>query len=394
MVFNAEEAIKIAQSLSFPRLVGSHGEERAASLIERKLIDLGYFPQREEFSIPLAPWAMMKAFVFSAMVIAIVARGLSAFSPIPSGIFMLLIVVSLGFYPSFWLKFVGSDFLWQRFIGWGKKEDLIVSQNIIASLPASQKAEQHLYLIAHYDSKNQSLSLMSRAFFLLLSGFASLWLSFLYLWASRETLNYFPSWEVDLPLALAVGGMMNLLLLKTGNRSPGGLDNAGSLGVLLHMAEVLKRNQPFHSEIIFLFSGAEELGLQGAFAYLQKHWREIKKEKSYFLNLDCVGIKGKTKIFPKKGFWVAGKESSFVSRLKEIGKPFEIGVRSFSFGFLMDHHALMEKGYQAVTLACPSKKILKVHTADDTAALLEKEGLEEIGKFIGSWIESWEKGRY
>ena len=392
MDFNAEEAIKIAQSLSFPRAVGSQGEEWAASIIERKLIDSGYFPQREEFSIPLAPWTMMKAFVFSAMVIAIAARGLSTFSPIPSGVFMLLIVVFLAFYPSFWLKFAGSEFLLQWLFGRKKKEDLPVSQNIIASLPPSQKAEHFLYLIAHYDSKNQSLSLMSRAFFLLLSGFASLWLSFLYLWASRETLSYFPSWEVDFPLALALGGMMNLLLMKTGNRSPGGLDNAGSLGVLLHMAEVLKRNRPFHSEIIFLFSGAEELGLQGAFAYIQKHWREIKKGKSFFLNLDCVGIKGKTKLFSKKGFLAVGKDSSFVSRLKEIGKPFKIGVGSFSFGFLMDHHALMEKGYQAVTLACPSKKILKVHTADDTAALLEKEGVEEIGKFIGSWIDSYEKG--
>jgi hypothetical protein len=393
VVFNAEEAIKIAQSLSFPRLVGSHGEERAASFIERRLIDSGYFPQREEFSIPLAPWTMMKAFVFSAMVIAIGARGLSAFSPIPSGIFMFLIPVSLAFYPSLWLKFAGSDFFLRCLNLRRKKESLPVSQNIIASLPASQKAEHYLYLIAHYDSKNQSLSLMSRAFFLLLSGLASLWLSFLYLWASKETLSYFPSWEADFPLALALGGMMNLLLMKTGNRSPGGLDNAGSLGVVLHMAEVLKRNQPFHSEIIFLFSGAEELGLQGAFAYLQKHGKEIKKEKTYFLNLDCVGIKGRTKIFPGKGVWAVGKEPSLVTRLKEIGKPFKIGVRSFSFGFLMDHHALTEKGYQAVTLACPSKKILKVHTADDTAALLEKEGIEEIGRFIGAWIKSWEKGR-
>jgi hypothetical protein len=79
--------------------------------------------------------------------------------------------------------------------------------------------------------------------------------------------------------------------------------------------------------------------------------------------------------------------------LKEIGKPFKIGMGAFSFGFLMDHQALMAKGYQAATLACPSKKILKVHTPEDTGALLEKEGIEEVGAFIGAWIESWEEGR-
>ena len=72
--------MKIAKSLSFPRLVGSPGEEKAASLIEKKLIDAGYHPQREEFMIPLTPWTMMKGFVFLAILISILARGLSTFS--------------------------------------------------------------------------------------------------------------------------------------------------------------------------------------------------------------------------------------------------------------------------------------------------------------------------
>jgi hypothetical protein len=391
--FKAEEAMKIAKSLSFPRLVGSPGEEKAASLIEKKLIDAGYHPQREEFMIPLTPWTMMKGFVFLAILISILARGLSTFSSMSAGIFMLLMVAFLAFYPSFWMKFGGSEFPFPWLRGRKKKEGLLVSQNVVASLPAYEKAEQYLYLIAHYDSKSQSLSLPHRAFSLLLAGLASLWVGFIYLWTPGERLSFFPSWEVDFPLALAFLGMITLLFLRTGNRSAGGLDNAGSLGVLLHLAEALKQKRTFRSQVIFLFSGAEELGLQGAFAYLQKHRKEIEKEKSYFVNLDCVGVKGRTRIFSRKGFFPVGKESFFVSRLKEIGKPFKIGLWSFSFGFLMDHQAIMEKGYQAVTLACPSKKILKVHTADDTAAHLEKEGMEEVGKFILAWIESFEKGR-
>jgi hypothetical protein len=39
---------------------------------------------------------------------------------------------------------------------------------------------------------------------------------------------------------------------------------------------------------------------------------------------------------------------------------------------MMDHQAFLEKGYPAVSLACPSRKILKVHTVKDTA-----DGLEE-----------------
>lgn len=393
MDFKAEEAMKIAQSLSFPRLVGSPNEEKAASLIEKKLTEAGYHPQREEFIIPFTPWTMMKWFVFWAILISIMARGISTFSSMIAGIFMLVMVAFLAFYDSFWLKFAGSEFPFPWLSGRKKKEGHSVSQNIVATLPAYEKAEQSLYLMAHYDSKSQSLSLLHRAFSLLLAGSASLWVSLIYLWTSGQRVSFFPSWEVDFPLALAFWGMITLLFLRTGNRSPGGMDNAGSLGVLLHLAEVLKQKRAFRSQVTFLFSGAEELGLQGAFAYLQKHKKEIEKEKSYFVNLDCVGVQGRTRIFSRKGFFPIGKESLFVSHLKEVGRPFKIGLWSFAFGFLMDHQAIMEKGYPAVTLACPSKKILKVHTADDSAAHLENEGIEEIGKFILAWIESFEKGR-
>lgn len=391
MEFNAGAALKIARSLSFPRAVGSAGERVAASLIEEKLLDSGYASQREEFFVPLTPWTITKGFAFFAILILMAARGLAAFSPMISSLMILLIVIFLAFYTSFWLKFIGSETISRWFIGRNKKGDFTRSQNIVATLSAREKAEQYLYLVAHYDSKSQSLPLLLRAFSLLLSGLASFWLAFSYLWSSKETLGFFPSWRVDLALALALLGTIPILFLKTANRSPGGLDNAGSLGILLHLAEVLKQKRPLRSQVIFLFPSAEELGLQGAFAYLQRHKDEIEKERSYFLNLDSVGVKGATRIFFRKGALPRGREPLFVSRLKEIAKPFGIRTFPFSFGFMMDHQAFLEKGYQAVSLACASKKILTVHTARDTADQLEEEGMEEAGKFILAWIRSWEK---
>lgn len=201
--FNAEEALKIAKSLAFPRGVGSTGEEAAASLIEGRLRDSGYVPEREEFSVALSPWTAMKGLVFSAILIVIGARGLAAFSPLTSSILMLSLVTILLFYSSFWLKVVGSGSISRWLIGRKGEEKLICSQNIVATLPAREKTEQHLYLIAHYDSKSQSLSLLQRAFFLFLSGLSSLWLGFSYLCSSKESLGSFPSLEVELPLAFA-----------------------------------------------------------------------------------------------------------------------------------------------------------------------------------------------
>jgi hypothetical protein len=77
--------------------------------------------------------------------------------------------------------------------------------------------------------------------------------------------------------------------------------------------------------------------------------------------------------------------------MREIARPLGIGTGSFSFGIMMDHQALLEKGYQAASMACASRKILNVHTAGDTADQLEDQGMEEAGKFLLAWIQSWEK---
>ena len=392
MEFNAGAALNIARSLSFPRAVGSAGEEAAASLIEKKLFDAGYLPQHEEFSIPLTPWGTMKGFVLFAILILLGARGLTFLYPMISGLMILSIVFFLVFYPSIWLKFVGSKGISRWLIGRNRKGPPRRSQNIVATLAAHDRAEQYIYLVAHYDSKSQSLPILLRAFCLFVATVASLWIGLSYFCFSKETLSLFPSWRVDPALALALLGMIPIVLLKTGNRSPGGLDNAGSIGILLHLADVLKQKRPWHSQVTFLFTGAEEEGLQGAFAYLQKHKNEIVKERSYFVNLDVVGVKGATRIFFRKGALPIGREPLFVSRMREIARPFGIGTGSFSFGIMMDHQALLEKGYRAVSIACASKKILKVHTARDTADQLEEQGMEEAGKFLLAWIRSWEEG--
>lgn len=333
----------------------------------------------------------MKGFILLAILLLLGARRLAFLYPMISALLSLSIVFFLVFYPSFWPWLMGSKIISRWLSGRNKKEPLSRSQNIVATLAAPGRPEQYIYLVAHYDSKSQSLPILLRAFCLFVATVGSLGLGFSYFCFSREALGTFPSWRVDPALALALLGMIPILLLKTGNLSPGGLDNAGSLGVLMHLADELKQKSPLHSRVTFLFTGAEEVGLQGAFAYLQRHKNEIEKEKAYFLNLDSVGVKGTTRIFFRKGALPIGREPLFVSRMKEIAKPFGIGTGSFSFGIMMDHQAFLEKGYRAVSLACASRKILNVHTARDTADQLDEDGMGEAGKFLLSWIQSWEK---
>jgi hypothetical protein len=110
MEFNAGEALNLALSLSFPRAVGSAGEEAAASMIEKKLSEAGYLPQREKFFIPLTPWPTMKGFILFAILILWGARRLAFLYPLISALMILPIVFFLVFYLSEGWKSNGGKF--------------------------------------------------------------------------------------------------------------------------------------------------------------------------------------------------------------------------------------------------------------------------------------------
>jgi len=380
----------MAQALSFPRLAGSQGEERAASYIEKKLEEFGYHTQREPFVVPLTPWGLMRIFVLLAILILIGARVLAAFTPPASSLLMFLTVASLPFYSSLWLKLAGSEFLLRRLNRRRKKERSMGSQNLIAKLPAREQPDRTLYLVAHYDSKSQNLSILHRAFFLLLAVLSFLWLAIRYAGSLGEPIGMTPSWGVELPVAIGLWGLISIFMIRTANQSPGALDNAAAVGVLLQVAGALRKDSLKRSEVIFLFTGAEELGAHGAFAYLKRHANEILKENTFFLNLDGVGIKGATRIFSRKGALPLGGQTSLAFRLRDLGQSFGIKPMGFSLGILMDHHAFLQKGYQAASLACVSRKALAIHTPVDRPDLIEPEGLAEVANFILAWIQKME----
>jgi hypothetical protein len=390
MLLNCYDALRMAQALSFPRLPGSEGEERAASFIEKKLREFGYHPQRERFLVPLTPWGPMRISVLLAILVLIGARVLATVTPLASGILMVLAVAFLAFYSSLWLKLAGSEFLLRLSNRRRKKERSIWSHNLTAKLPAREQPDRSLYLVAHYDSKSQNLSILHRAFFLLLAVLSFLWLAICYARSLGEPLGLTPSWGVELPIAIGLLALIAIFMIRTANRSPGALDNAAAAGVLLQLADTLRKNPPKRSEVIFLFTGAEELGAHGAFAYLKRHGNEIQKKNAYFLNLDGVGIKGATRIFSRKGALPLGDPTFLALCLQDLGQSFGIKPMGFSLGILMDHHAFLEKGYQAASLACVSRKALAIHTPLDTPDLIEQDGLAEVANFILVWIQKME----
>ncbi len=378
--FDSASAFKHAQAIAYPRLVGTEGELRAAGYIKEQLEQYGYTVAEEEFNIAYTPWGFSRFFLMSALILL----GFSwlSYESLPWLAFVLLSIL-LFVQPvskKIWLKLAQKVSEDKR-----EPEKRLSSKNIIAGQPeAADKPRTTVYLIAHYDSKSQTVSLPVRIFCLVLAmGAVFLLLVGLGLQHCNLFCNFLLDIKYDLWFTVAVLSVLRLLMVSTQNKSSGGLDNAGSVGVVLELARMFSRHCPAGIEIKCLFTGAEEYGLLGASQYAAGHLNEWRRENTYFINLDGVGIE-------KKLVLLGQKDPELTDEIVKLAhrQHIKLGRRGLLPGLLVDHIPFAENGFPAVTLACAASKSLLIHTRYDNISLLDKAGLEEVGALTATWIQS------
>ena len=88
--------------------------------------------------------------------------------------------------------------------------------------------------------------------------------------------------------------------------SPGANDNAGSVGILLHLIDRLATAPPSRLRVRLLFTAAEEIGYLGARAYVAAH---DLSDVEGVLSLELCGIGDSIAL------WDAGAESPFLARV-------------------------------------------------------------------------------
>jgi putative aminopeptidase FrvX len=173
----------------------------------------------------------------------------------------------------------------------------------------------------------------------------------------------------------------------SGNASPGALDNAAALGVLLDLAWYYRRNPPRTLVLRWVFTGAEEMGLLGAFALRHARGEELRRGTHLFINLDGVGCAGSLRVFgPIKG-WLT---RAFLETSRKEAIP--LRWSRLPPTMMMDHEVLATAGFPSVSLGCVDWELRHLHSRRDHPALIQVESLRETARLLRQVIDAVDAG--
>ncbi len=378
--FDAERALRYTQEIAFPRRTGTEGESRAALVIKRTLEEMGYEVKEQNFSTKVPPWLWLKGFHLICVIFLIsiwITDGFTLVTPF----ILSALYLAVAFF---------RDRLWLYLGGWvvsDHSDARILSKNILAELPGTPEGDP-IYLVAHYDSKSQSINLYLRAGLFLLGvisgGLFSLWIWFEGLRRGMGSPVSIPLW-IQVCFLLAVMINLAFVVSRTGNESEGAVDNASGTGILLELARGIKRDRPEGICPAFLFTGAEELGLLGSVMFQKKYGKDLARNGAIVINVDSIARKGEMRICS------GGKQGrQLKNRLRSIAQAGGLRLRVLPFhkGILMDHLPFGQDKVPAVSLTGVFEEGVHLHTARDRLALLQREALEEIGQFLVLTLKS------
>jgi hypothetical protein len=379
--FDGKRAWEEARRIAFPRMVGQPGEYGAAKLIRDAFTRLGYHVENHVFPIPGTPWPYMRAGLALTLVLLLISGLVYPYSPWITVLCCALTLISPLFINHLWRR---------RVAGYHpSSSETFYSSSILAHDPArNPDRARAVYLLAHYDSKSQSLPIIWRIILVgvVIVGTAGLAVTGLVsgTYSPDGAVQSAVFWSAVFFCVTASAASALLFGMRTENRSPGGLDNAGGVGAILELAAALK-NRPFRNiRPVFVATGAEELGLIGSSALAAKMEAEcVDTDRVWILNLDGPGVPGSLSVI-EGAHAFRTPESRFAVLIRNTAHDLRIPLRSSRMwpGFLLDHIPFSQKGFIATSLIGMSRQAWKAHTPQDTIERISPDGLHEAGQLI------------
>jgi hypothetical protein len=342
-------------------------------MLRGRFESLGLETSVEEFSydISSAMWAL-RGVLFSSAVLVVLAAVVLRASPL-GGIVILATALVPGLIFLAWTPWLEK--LYRR---GGRTRTANVMGRRRAGDPRLT-----LMVMAHHDSKSQSLSLPFRAGFTLTAIAGALTLVALAVVAFVLGAIPGPTW---LPLVAGGGAALAALALATlrnGNRSPGGVDNAGSVAILVELARVLPNVIGGDVELVFLSTGAEEDHMVGAMRWLDAHAGTLAKRPVFCLNYDGAGAPGKLVLLERYGLRRPfSAEMSAAARRAAARLGLRLRGITMLPGMGIDAIPFAHRGVPCLTMSSGSldRATMSVHSANDRAGHLDASTLESAAR--------------
>lgn len=273
--------------------------------------------------------------------------------------------------------------------------------HVLARVPSREEPVQRLILAAHYDTKTDLLDHVERAPVDLLALPAVVAMLFgagagllAPCWPSRRRLLR-GCGHAAAGLALLYG-VASFAALSAGAlvpaRSPGALDDGASCAVLLKLADALAAEPPRHTEVELLWLSAEEVGVQGSWAYAAERFAEAPALPTWVVNLEGLGQTGPHRVIRSERFTLRSFPPAprLAARLdavhrRELGEPLE---RTF-YGGATDARAFLAHGVPAATLVseAPGSPLTRhLHSAGDTRERVDEVALDASLSYLRAFV--------
>ncbi|MHA2051195.1 MAG: M28 family metallopeptidase [Promethearchaeota archaeon] len=282
-LYNDIATINHVKSLAMNRTASSTGETEALNYIKDELIKGNINPDVEHFNWagPLRILMRMSYLIMFAYLI----------------LFRLFLVIIAYFV----LK---NAFATTRGISLIKKEE---SKNVLVRIPAKEEIENKslVMITAHYDSISVKLSYKFQIivfffyrfiifFYVALVVVFSLLFLFSYLLDLDQAFSSFLTTLITSASIVGVFVSIPILyLVFSENPSSGSIDNASGVAISIELAKLFKKNPLEKTDLLFIWTGAEEWGLKGSKDFCKRHFKSLSQNydfnRSININLDMVG---------------------------------------------------------------------------------------------------------
>jgi Zn-dependent M28 family amino/carboxypeptidase len=236
--------------------------------------------------------------------------------------------------------------------------------------------------MAHYDTKSQLLPTGFRVVLVAATAVDCLLLAAV---AAGKVAGYgllLRSGVVAGLVSLVILQLLGLIANFTGNWSPGAIDNASGVGVLLELARTFRQRPPAPVEVIWVASGSEEVGLDGARDFLRRHGSLWRSKPTLLINLESVGFGDRVFLSGEPG------ALTLAERVAEgAGLP---TARFKVMGAGMDHEPFAARGLPALSLLGDVVRAsLLFHSTRDNISRVDPAALDRAGALAARLIDAW-----